>query len=321
MDLGFLTPEAALIGLAGIVPLAVLALGRRRADRLRLLLGLERAGLVGRLEVPAAVCAVSGLLAVAAAQPVVRTERPRLARRDAQVFVAFDVSRSMLAAGSFEGPTRLERAKRIADSLRSRLADVPVGVASFTDRALPLLFPTASADAFAATVAEAVGIERPPPRDAAQTVPSLDALAPVPKEGFFPTTIAHRVLVLLTDGESNQLDADGLRQSFAARPRIEVVVIRVGAPGERVYDPDGLPEPAYVRPPESSVVLAQFLSATRGRLFRERDVSGAARAIRASLGSGPTTHLGTVAERRRLAPYLVLAAILPLGLVLRRRNI
>jgi hypothetical protein len=42
---------------------------------------------------------------------------------------------------------------------------------------------------------------------------------------------------------------------------------------------------------------------------------------RAALGTGPRERLGTVSGRKDLAPYFVLAAILPLGVVLRRRNL
>ena len=173
-ELQFLTPTAALVALAAIVPLIVLALADRRSGRTRKLLGLPPAGLRARIVVPVAVCAVCGLVAFAAAQPVVRTERPRLTRRDAQAFVALDISRSMLASASLRAPSRLERAKAVADELRAGLSDVPIGVATFTDRPLPLLFPTTSAGAFTATVAKAVAVEQPPPRAEAQTVTTFD---------------------------------------------------------------------------------------------------------------------------------------------------
>ena len=57
-----------------------------------------------------------------------------------------------------------------------------------------------------------------------------------------------------------------------------------------------------------------------GKAFGENDVAGAVRAARAALGTGPRERLGTVSGREDLAPYFVLAAIVPLGVVLRRRN-
>jgi hypothetical protein len=318
--IGFLTPVAALVALAGAVPLLLLLRTGLRADRLRTALGLPAPSRGSRLQMPVAVCAVSGLLGLAAAQPVLRTERPRLARSDAQLLVAIDISRSMLASRSPGGTTRLERAKAAAERLRAGLADVPAGVVTFTDRPLPLLFPTASAAAFDATVERAVGIERPPPRGTALTVTALDALAPIPGTGFFSPRIPHRLLAVVTDGETEAVDADLVRQSFATRPRIGVVVVLVGSRGERVYRPDGLPEAGYTAPAAAPRALAQFLAATHGRSFGAGDPAVVIRAARAALGTGPRTHLGSVASRRDLAPFLVVAAAVPLGVVLRRRN-
>jgi hypothetical protein len=320
-ELVFLTPRAALVTLAVVVPLALILLTERRAGRLRSILRLGAPSTVSRLEVPVAVCAVCGLLGLAAAQPVVRADRPRLTRRDAEVFVAVDISRSMLASTRAGGPIRLDRAKRVADDVRTRLADIPVGVATFTDRALPLLFPTASVTAFTSTVAKAVGIELPPPRGEAQTVTTFDALGDLATSGYFAPGIRHRVVVVVTDAESEGFDVDGIRQKYTTRPRTNVVVVRIGGPGERVFGPEGLPEPGYFPPGASNRVLRQFLAATHGRAFSERDVGGVVRAVRAALGTGPRTRLGTISGRNDLAPYFVLAAIVPLGLVLRRRNI
>jgi hypothetical protein len=320
-ELHFLTPLAALVALSAVLPLALLLLTEQRSRRLRAMLRLPGRGILGRLEVPAAVCAISGLLGVAAAQPVLRTDRPRFTRRDAQAFVALDISRSMLASASSTAPTRLDRAKEIADKLRTRLADTPFGVATFTDRSLPLLFPTGNPGVFTATVAKAIGIERPPPRGTAQTVTSFDALTPIPRTGYFAPGVRHRLLVIVTDAESEEFDVDGLRQSFATRPRIAVLLIRVGSAGEQVFGADGLPETAYFPPAVSGRVLTQFLAATHGRAFEEHDVGGAVRAARAALGTGPRARLGTVSSRRELAPYFVLAAVVPLGLVLLRRNL
>jgi hypothetical protein len=320
-ELIFLTPRGALVALAVAVPLAVIVLAELRSDRLRSLLRLGQPSTLSRLEMPAAVCAVCGLLGLAAAQPVVRADRPRLTRKDAQAFVAIDISRSMLASASATSPTRLARAKRIADELRARLADVPVGVATFTDRALPLLFPTASIASFTSTVAKAVGIEQPPPRGESQTVTTFDSLATIPTTGYFSAGIRHRLVIVVTDGESEGIDADGVKQSYStARPRPSVLVVKVGSSSEHVFGPDGIAETGYIVPPASGRVLREFLGATRGRLFGDGDVAGIVRAARAELGAGPRQRLGTISGRNELAPWFVLAAIVPLGLILRRRN-
>ncbi len=320
MPLHFLTPSAGLIALAALLPLALLFRVERRARRARRLLGLAEPGPAARLELPVALAVLGVALGLAAAQPVLRSDRARLSRLDAEAFVAIDTSRSMLAASSASSRTRLERAQAIARRIRLGLLDTPTGVGTFTDRPLPLLLPSADAEAFTSAVEKAIGIERPPPRSTGLTISSYDAVAPIPIAGYFRPGVAHRLLVVVTDAESEDFDVGTLRYYFRSRPRVRVVLIRVGAAGEQVFGPGGLPEPAYIAPPASGHALAQFLGVTHGRAFGERDVGGALRAARGALGTGPRKRLGTVSTRTDLAPYFVLAAVLPLGVVLRRRN-
>lgn len=110
MSVSFLSPYAALAGLAALVPLGAVLIRERRAGRVRATLGA--AGPPARTHAPAAVALAVGfgLLGAAAAQPVVRTERTVDARTDAEAFAVFDISRSMLASASPGAPRRLERA-------------------------------------------------------------------------------------------------------------------------------------------------------------------------------------------------------------------
>ena len=62
-----------------------------------------------------------------------------------------------------KAPTRLDRAKREAESLRAELRDIPAGAATLTDRVLPNLLPVPDRAAFDATLQDAVAIEEPPP--------------------------------------------------------------------------------------------------------------------------------------------------------------
>jgi hypothetical protein len=319
MDLSFLSPLAGLVALAVLVPLFLLAAAERRGSRARMLLGLIAPGPAARLEMPVAICLLGALLGLVAAQPLLQREVPRYARRDAEAIFAFDISRSMLAARTRTAPSRLERAKGVAMRLRAGLADTPVGVASFTDRVLPHLFPTSDSIAFSATVTRAIAVEHPPPIGNDVTATGLDALGDVVRTGYFTPGIAHRLLVVLTDGESRDFDPAAVRRAFSGPPPVQVIVVRVGSHDERVFQPDGLPEPTYP-PPQPGNGLARFLAATRGRVFDDRHLGAALRAARDDLGNGPRARLGTAAAATDLAPFLVLAAALPLGLVLRRRN-
>ena len=74
---------------------------------------------------------LAGLFALAAMQPVLELGRERAEREDAELYVVFDTSRSMLAAAAPGEPNRLARAEELALRLRARIPLVPVGIASF----------------------------------------------------------------------------------------------------------------------------------------------------------------------------------------------
>ena len=317
----FDTPTAALVALAGLVPLALVLVVERRNERARALLGLSAPPPRSRWTLRIAVVAIAAALGLAAAQPVLSSTTPRLARLDAEALVAVDTSRSMDASATAESDVRLDRARRIALRIRAALGDVPTGLGTFTDRPLPLLLPTTDRNAFAGAVEKSLGIERPPGLQSSTTISSFDAVAPFPLEGYFAPAAKKRLLVILTDAESTGFNEPGVRKSFGAKPHTAVVLIRIGRSGERVFDASGQPESAYIPPPATGATLRSFLDATNGRAYDEGHVGGAEQAAREALGSGPTVNLGTSSGGHDLAPWLVVAAAVPLGIVLRRRNL
>ena len=162
MGVSFLTPLAGATALV-VVAAVVAALWReRRASRVREALGLRAPGPRARLPSLLGVLAV-GLLALAAAQPVVREAETTQVRNDAEAVFLFDRSRSMLAAAVPGAPDRFERAVEIGREVRAALADVPSGAASIGEDPLPHLFPSADRTAFDLVVRTALGVQRPPP--------------------------------------------------------------------------------------------------------------------------------------------------------------
>src|SRR5204863_448117 len=147
-----------------------------------------------RLGVPGAIAVVAGLLGIAAAQPVISGTRTRVGRSDAEVYVLFDTSRSMLARRSPGSSDRLERSKRLALHLRQSLADVPFGIASLTDRMLPHLFPTLDGDVFASTLRDAIGIERPPPSGTEALATDYNALGDAADGNYYRASVKKRPL-------------------------------------------------------------------------------------------------------------------------------
>jgi hypothetical protein len=320
MPIHLLTPLAALIAVLGVIPIAVALAVERRNARSRALLGLPESPRGSRWTLPVAIGLLVATLGLAASRPVLSHSRPHIARVDAEALVAVDISRSMKASASAHSPSRLDRARRIALEIRAALPEVPTGIGTFTDRPLPVVLPTPDRAAFTAAVTRSLAIEQPPGLQTAATISSFDAVAPFPLEGYFAPSAKKRLLVILTDAESTGFNEAGVRKSFDTKPQTVVVLIRIGRAGERVFGSGGRPESAYIPPPATGEILNHFLDATDGRGFDETHVHGAERAARQALGAGPTVDLGSASGRHDLAPWFVLAAVVPLGVVLRRRN-
>ena len=85
-----------------------------------------------------------------------------------------------------------------------------------------------------------------------------------------------------------------------------------------MYSREG-PEPQYVPDPSAHALLEALSASTKGTVYTEGSGAAAAK-IRQLVGSGPTEVKGQSHGRQALAPYLVLAAFVPLGLLLWRRD-
>jgi len=319
MELAFLTPLGAIIALAVLVPLAVYRTRECRLRELRAALRLDEQSRESRLSLVAALAAVCGLVALAAAQPVLATTREVRERTDAQVFLVVDPSRSMLASEGQGAPTRFDRAREIAQELANQLPEVPVGVASMTDGLLPHLFPTTDRQVLEATLGKTLDIESPGPSTFySSRATTYDALEAAPTLNYFPPAAKKRVVVVLTDGETRPLEGD-LASAFRREPKIETVFVRIWGADERIYL-TGVAEFGYRSDPRSGATLARVASAVGGRVVSERDEDGLRRAVLDLLGTGPTRERRHEGHRLALMPWITLAAFLPLGFVLVRRN-
>ena len=215
-------------------------------------------------------------------------------------------------------PARIERAKSAAVEVREELVGFKVGIASLTDRVLPHLFPSADEDVFRATIDQSIGIDRPPPQERlSANGTTLEALGPVATRRFFSPTVEHRLLVVLTDGETRPLNEGAVAATLARPPGIETVFVHVWAPNERVFV-RGIAAPDYKSDPASRASLALLARATRGADYSEGEVGAAAREVKRRLGTGPTVVQRARRDRKPLAPLAALAAFLPLGLLLGR---
>jgi hypothetical protein len=318
--LTFLTPLAALVGVAALVPLAAVAVRERRAARLRRALGLSPPPRLTRIARAAGVLAFVGLLSAAAAQPALPDDRAAVARRDAQVFFLVDVSRSMLAAQGAHRPTRLARAIVFAERLRAQLAEVPAGIATLTDRPLPNLFPSSDTADFAQVAERSLAIDQPPPAQVRRRSTDFGALADLATGNYFGPGTRHRLVVLLTDGESGYFDV-GWTAQMLHDARVDLIVVRFWHRDERIYGRGGAIETGY-RPDAAAAVWADRLgrAASGEPSLGEADVAGAATAARRLLGHGPTGPAAASAQLRPLSSHLVAAAAFPLALLLLGRG-
>jgi hypothetical protein len=312
----FLTPLAALVALTGLLPLAAFFRRERRARAVRRELRL--AGPPPRLRrwLLAALVAVPLLAGVAAAQPVIDRAQPLPQRTDAEIFFVLDTSRSMLAANTPSGPTRLVRAQAAATAIRARLPEIPAGVAQLTDWTVPHLFPTVDAATFRFVLERSVYVESLGAREESVLATDLNALSSFTGNSYFSPAARKRLLIVLTDGESRSIKP-GLEQLRQAD--IDTIFVHVWGADESIWRPKGA-EPQYRPDPTSKQVLAQAATLVDGAVFDEHDVSGVVNRARAELGQGPTRPR----EQRdlfALMPYVTLAGLVPLVFMLRLRNL
>ena len=320
MGVVFLSPLGILVAVGVVLPLCALYATTRRGERVRRLLGVTSLRRLSLLVPILAAIAAAGLVGLAAAQPVVEQTTDRRVRTDAEAYIVFDVTRSMLAKQGADGQSRLTRAKVAADELRSRLPTIPIGIASYTDRVLPHLFPSPDETVFRATVERAIGIERPPPRSSFLTnATSIDSLAAMPVERFFGPTAKKRLLIVLTDGESQSINIGRIARVFSIPPSVHAVYVQFWHRNERVYT-RGVPELQYRPDPTARANLDKLAAATDGTVYGEGDIAKVAAKARLLLGPGPTVVRGTRTSRHALAPYLAAAAFFPLVLLLWKRD-
>jgi hypothetical protein len=317
--MSFLSPPGALVALAVVAPLAAYAFLELRARRVSHRLGLDLPPLRTRLGIPGAIAVVAGLLGIAAAQPVISGTRTHVGRSDAQVYVLLDASRSMLARSAADAPTRLMRAKRLALELRHAVPDVPVGITSLTDRVLPHLFPTLDSDVFESTLRDAIGIERPPPAGTEDLATDFSSLGDMATNNYYRPDVTKRLLVVFSDGESRFFDEVQLGKDLE-KGRVHVLFVHLWDPNEKVYLQRNNVDPGYRPDPQSRDEARRVASAAGGEVLGEDRAVLIGRA-KAFLGSGPESKVREQRTRVSLGPYVALAALLPLGFVLLRRNL
>lgn len=320
MSVSFLTPLGALVGVVGVLGVLALLATLRRSREVDADLGLVPPRRRNAALDIALLLAVSGLVALACAQPVVSSSVRLEGRDGVEMYVVMDITRSMLAQRAPSEPNRLERARALAKELRAQVPDTRVGVVSLTDRVLPHLFPTLSTNAFVSVVDRSIGIERPPPDRRTRRATALNALGDLGRAAYFDALSTRRLAVVLTDGETLPVDFETLRTRLVDA-RVATVFVHVWRGDERVVAPNGRPDPTYRPDPTALRSLRRVAGAVEGTVFVEGQNDEIADAVRRFAGDGPLVEQGRELHPRELAPSIAAVTVLPLLLLLRRRTL
>jgi hypothetical protein len=314
----FLSPSALFFALSGLLPLAAFAVQQWRAGRAAAAIGEPPPRPFPAAVDALALAAVPSLLALAIAQPVHERAKSRIERRGVEAYVVLDISGSMAASASRSAPTRLERAAGEALALRRLFPAIRFGIATITDRTLPVVFPTSNPGVFSLAIQQSIGIEQPPPSVDSYRATSLESLTNLAMSGFF--TAPRRLAIVFTDGEADPLLLSSAREF--GRQHIDMIFVHVGRPGERIYV-GRTADPNYRSGRAGLANLQRMAAITHGLAFDESDFQDLANAVSARLAAKGITKTAKAQDLQQipLAKWFVLGALAPLVFLLWRRNV
>ena len=253
-------------------------------------------------------------------QPRLEWTSEKRVRDDAEAIIVLDTSRSMLARSSPKSEIRFTRATEAALRFRSAFGDVPMGIASFTDRVLPHLFPSSDDDVFVATLNRSLGIDRPPPHGSfVSTATRLAALEAIVSRRFFTPTARKRLIFVITDGESVPISGAKIAAAFRRPPGVDTIFLHVGtvtSASSTAASRSRSTAPTRARAASSTAPPTRSAARSSPRASSTDAIAAAGNA----LGDGTTVVQGEKRNRIALAPYLAGAVFLPLALLLWRRD-
>ena len=204
---------------------------------------------------------------VALARPQRTDERVEQSGRGIDIVLALDVSGSMEIQDL--RPTRLEAAKRIAaDFLKSRVGD-RLGLIAFAGEAYSLAPLTTDYDLLREDLASLrMGLIQ-------EDGTAIGTALGVATNRLRESTARSRVVILLSDGESNAGSLDPLLAAQLAHAfGIRIYTIGLGKDGFVPYGQDSLSRPRYVQTRLGETTMRELAAAAEGRFFRATDAAG-----------------------------------------------
>lgn len=162
-----------------------------------------------------------GLVVIALAGPLFGTRAEEVKAKGIDVIVALDVSNSMLCEDLV--PSRMEAARRAMSQLIDRLRGDRIGIVIFAGDAfvqLPLTADRSAARMFLSTLG---------PSSMNNQGTAIAAAIDLAHRGFDPESAAGRAIIVITDGEDHEGDAEDAAQR-AAQAGITVHTVGMGTP-------------------------------------------------------------------------------------------
>ena len=285
----------------------------RRFGDLRLLRPLMKGVSEGKLRVKFAIEMLALVcLIIAAARPQFGSKLETVKKEGIEVMVCLDISNSMLAEDI--QPNRLERAKRLLSRLVDNLDNDQVGLIVFAGEAytqLPITNDFVSAKMFLQSI---------DPRMVSLQGTAIGAAINLAVRSFTPNEASEKAIVLITDGENHEDDAQGAAANALAKG-IHTNVIGIGSTqGALVPDDSGRPgsyrkdasgNPVTTRLDEQ---MAQAIAAAGQGIYAHADnTNSAVQTLTESLGQLKTTELESHVYADyddKFMPFLVIALIL-----------
>jgi Ca-activated chloride channel family protein len=246
----------------------------------------------------ACVLGALGLLAVALAGPRLGYDTLEVPHKGRDVIIAMDVSRSMLATDV--APTRLQRAKLLAEDLVSELGGDRLGLVAFAGSAFLQAPLTLDHGAVLAAVDE-LDTDLIPKGGS-----NIAAAIRTCEEAFGKAEGFSRAIVIVSDGE--ELDADGLEAARqAAANNVRIFTVGVGSeegseiplgPGEFVRDASG----KVVQSRLDASRMTEIAEITGG-FYVPLDEDAARRLVADGIGQMKEVEMSASASRRPIERY------------------
>jgi Ca-activated chloride channel family protein len=191
-----------------------------------------------------------GVLIVGWANPQYGTKLRKFQRKSVDVFIAFDVSQSMMAEDI--SPSRLDRARRFSQNLVQGLRTERIGLIFFAGGAY--LQSPITTDYNAIDLA----LRSADPNSMLNQGTAITEAITLAEESFDTGNKAHKALIIITDGESH--DEGAIQKAIAARENgIITYTIGVGTTsGSYIPYQDNRGQSGYKRGPNGEPVLSKL---------------------------------------------------------------